>query len=171
MSIDFNAEMENNSPEKFNLKDLPGFMQTLGPATEALGAIWKDRWCERTWRAEPGRFHEGCIDVVGPGGYSLTLSNVSVEVYHCSKFSYFTHDAAHRDLLRRTCFEIATFFRSLRAVYFPEMTPSAFPKDLSATIALLRENFGPPARTIQEIGERFEPGCYYVDDFADLRGR
>lgn len=78
-------------------------------------------------------------------------------------------------MLRRACFAIASMIDSPRAIYTHEMLPSGFEDglDLDGMESKLRAAFGAPSPTFASLhaAENLGTGCWYIDDFADLRGR
>ena len=169
MSVDFNAEFENNRPD-VALGRWPGLMEQLGPATEAVMAKWRQYWRPQSWSTEPNRVVTRFTDVTGPGGFAFTLSPVTARLYHCSRFDLFVYDQVHQEMLRKACFEIASLLHSCRAIYYAELVHTAFfdGGSLDESLAVLRREHGDPAAAISKISDQNESGCYYVDTFEDL---
>src|SRR5512137_3135367 len=120
MSVDFNAEFENNRPD-VAIEQWPSLMEQLGPATEAVMAKWRQFWRPQSWSTEPSRAGTRFTNVVGPGGFAFILSPVSVHMYHCSRFDRFVYDQVHQEMLRKACFEITSLLHSSRAIYYAEL--------------------------------------------------
>jgi hypothetical protein len=132
---------------------------------------YRERWRVAEWRVEEAR--DGLEHIVGPGGFSLDVSARAVELYHLIRFSHFTGVDEERQLLRRACFAIASMIDSPRAIYMHELLPSGFNDglDLDGMESKLRAAFGAPSHTFAALhaAENFGTGCWYIDDFADLR--
>jgi hypothetical protein len=127
-----------------------------------------------TWRSEKSRF-PGCFEVEGPGTFGLTVSSNAVNVFHWTRFAWFARDAAQRARVRRAVFVVARIIGADWALLSHELLPSRFfeGRDLAASERALRATIGPPATTWQELQEADDwgPRSWYLDDFADLRGR
>jgi hypothetical protein len=133
---------------------------------------YRERWRVAEWLVEEPR--DGLEHIVGPGGFSLDISARAVELYHLIRFSHFTGVDEERQLLRRACFAIASMVDSPRAIYMHEMLPNGFNEGLGLDEmeSKLRATFGAPSDTFAALhaAENYEAGCWYIDDFADLRG-
>lgn len=131
-------------------------------------AKYRARWRVHEWRIESDD-----SEIVGPGGFSLDLSACTLQLYHLLPFKHFASQDDERALLRRACFEIAALVGSPRAIYMHELLPDGFHEglDLDQIEAKLRADFGSPSATFSDLAAapEFEAGCWYIDDFADLR--
>ena len=172
MSVDFNAEFAL-TVARASAQDWIRRFESPGPATTQLIGRWRQRWSVQTWSAEPDAELPNFIKVLGPGGFAIDISEVAANVYHSSRFTLFVHDPEHQRQLRQSCLEWTRIFGSDRAIYVPELTPTRFydGATLDQIEAKLRETYGPPAAAISQIAEPFQPGCYFVDRFEDLRSR
>jgi hypothetical protein len=132
---------------------------------------YRERWRVSEWLVEAPR--DGLEHIVGPGGFALDLSARAVQLYHVIRFSEFTGSDEQRQLLRRACFSIASMIDSPRAFYMHELLPNGFNDglDLDGMESKLRAAFGAPSATFAALhaAENFGTGCWYIDDFADLR--
>lgn len=133
---------------------------------------YRERWRVEEWLVEEPR--HGLEHIVGPGGFSLDISAQAVELYHLIRFSHFTGVDEERQLLRGACFAIASMIDSPRAIYMHEMLPTGFDDGLGLDEmeSKLRASFGTPSDTFAALhaAVNYEAGCWYIDDFADLRG-
>lgn len=127
----------------------------------------------KEWTIEACQAHPAYTQLIGPGGFVLTLSPVAAELYHMMRFSRFVSDADARALLRRSCSTIAQLLGSSRAFVMPELSPTGFFEglDLTASEAQLRREVGAPATTWEELldSDYYGPRSWYVETFADLR--
>lgn len=141
----------------------PGIRETV--------ARYRERWRPRSWVVEEPRHGTACI--VGPGGFALSLSSHVVSLYHVMRFRHFTGVEDERELLRRACLAIASMIGSPRAIYMHELLPTGFSDglDLDGIEAKLRADFGSPSATFSALhaAEDYGTGCWYIDDFTDLR--
>lgn len=129
------------------------------------GAKWRPKeWTRGSTRASA---HP---ELVGPGGFSLSFRPTSLELYHMMRFQTFTDEEAIQTRLRRLCWHVARIVESDRAVYTHEMMPYG-EGTLGEMIANLATAIGPPSRTLPDMrgAKLYEPGAWYVDDFADLQ--
>jgi hypothetical protein len=142
------------------------------PGIRDVVVHYRDRWRVEEWLV--GEPEPGCEHLVGPGGFALSISRRAVELYHLIPFSVFTGVDEERQLLRRACFAIASMIDSPRALYMHELLPAGFHDglDLDEMESALRASFGPPSNTFAALhdAENYGAGCWYIDDFADLRG-
>src|SRR5262249_26078421 len=108
--------------------------------------------------------------LVGPGGYLFWFRPRVVELYHVLRFRTFARDSSERSILRASLYEIANLLGSTRAIYFHELLPHEG-RSLTEIENNLREGFGAPSATFEELAqtEEWGRGCWYVDRFADLR--
>ena len=147
VSIDFNAEFDLGA-------DFEGAERLCAQlATEPHGlreAVqrFRHRWLVKEWAVQQCQVQPAFAQVVGPRGFSLTLSSVVASLYHCIRFSTFTGDAEERAFLRRSCLVIAGFLGATRALLMPELTPTGFFEglNLAAIEAKLRSDIGKPRR-------------------------
>jgi hypothetical protein len=134
---------------------------------------YRDRWLVKEWAVQACHGHPAFPQILGPGGFSLTLSPVVANLFHVMRFSTFASDADERALLRRSCSVVAGLVGSSRALVMPELTPTGFFEglDLTAIEARLRHEIGAPATTWEELraSSQYGPGSWYVEVFADLR--
>jgi hypothetical protein len=134
---------------------------------------YRHEWRATVWTLEPCSDRPMFYKILGPGGFSLMLSPRVADLHHVMTFGRFTFDAEERALLRRSCLVIANLLGSSRALLMPELTPTRFYDgvDIAAIEENLRARIGRPASTWEELhdSERFTPGSWYIDDFADLR--
>jgi hypothetical protein len=134
-------------------------------------ARYRDRWLVHEWLLKPPV--DQATEIVGPGGFAINLSASTLHLYHLLPFRRFAAQDDERALLRRACLAIATLVGSSRALYMHELLPDGFDDglDLDQIEAKLRSNFGPPSAKFADLAaaNEFEAGCWYVDDFADLR--
>jgi hypothetical protein len=132
---------------------------------------YRERWRVAEWLVEEPR--DGLERIFGPGGFALSVSARAVELYHVLRFSHFTGVDEERQLLRRACFVIASMVDSPCAIYLHEMLPNGFSEGLGLDEmeSKLRATFGAPSDTFGALhaAEYYEAGCWYIDDFADLR--
>lgn len=172
MTVDFNAEFDLGAGFE-SAERLCAQVSDEPPGLRETVARYRDRWRVSEWTVGVCRAHAAFNEVVGPGGFALTLSSHVASMYHVMGFSTFTGDGEQRALLRRSCAVIAKLLGSSRALLMPELTPTGFfdDLDLEAIEAKLRNEIGPPAATWEELhqAERFGPRSWYIDDFADLR--
>lgn len=125
---------------------------------------YRDRWLVEEWQLEGAELR-------GPGGFALTFTPRVLGMYHLVPFfKAFAIDEPRRTQLRRACRTIAKLVGSPRAIYMHELLPHEG-DDLDAIEASLRAQFGPPSATFTELAAAadYGPGCWYIDDFADLR--
>lgn len=132
---------------------------------------YRERWRVAEWFVEEPR--PGVEQIVGPGGFALSVSAQAVELYHLLPFNRFTGVDEERQLLRRACFAIASMIDSPRALYMHELLGAGFLDglDLDEMESKLRATIGPPSDTFAALhaAENYDAGCWYIDDFADLR--
>jgi hypothetical protein len=168
MSIDFNA-LFKIGPSYRGLAWLRDELAREPSGIHEVVVRYRDRWRVAEWVVDESRG-----GIVGPGGFSLRVSARAVELYHVTRFSRFTGVDEERQLLRRACLAIASMIDSRRALYMHELLPAGFDEglDLDEMESKLRATFGPPADTFAELhaADDFETRCWYIDDFADLRG-
>jgi hypothetical protein len=145
-------------------------------AREPLGirevvARFRELWSVTEWLIEEPC--HGLDRIVGPGGFALDISARAVELYHLIPFNQFTAHDEERHILRRACFAIATMLESPRAIYMHELLPNGFGDglDFDGIESNLRASFGGPSTTFVALhaAENFGTGCWFLDDFADLR--
>lgn len=171
MSIDFNALFAIGRGYR-GVAWLRDGLAREPPGIREVVVRYRKRWLATEWQVEEPR--HGCEHIVGPGGFALSIYARAVELYHLIPFSHFTGVEEERQLLRRACFAIASMIDSPRAIYTHELLPHGFDEglDLDETESKLRATFGPPSDTFAALhaAENFGAGCWYIDDFADLRG-
>jgi hypothetical protein len=152
--------------------------ELIGAPMDGIVERWRQFWQPQAWamRAHDPPKDPQLIDIVGPGGFWISISPAAAQIYHCSKWTLFLWDRVHREALRRACFEIARILGSERAVYLPELTDSGFHemKSLDQMEQRLVSQFGPPAPSIDAIAEAespdyWFPNCYYIDLFPDMQ--
>jgi hypothetical protein len=183
MSIDFTALMSASRRPATSCDWPEQIERHLRYVALAFIEKWRVAWCVERWEipASAGHLDSRFARVAGPGGFSLMISPVAVDLYHCSKWRKFLYDEEHRGELRAICFEFAEFFGSDRAIYLPELIGSGFHDglDLDRMEAELKRTIGPPSSSIDEIKRLSEDAghqdlhdsCYYIDHFEDLRQR
>jgi hypothetical protein len=141
------------------------------PGVRDVVVRYRERWRVEEWLVEGPR--HGSEHIVGPGGFAVHISARAVELYHLIRFSDFTGSVEERQILRRACFTIASMIDSPRAIYMHELLPNGFEDglDLDGMESELRATFGAPSTTFAALhaAENFGTGCWYIDDFADLR--
>ena len=171
MSIDFNALFAIGR----NYRSVAWLCDELAREPAGIREVvvrYRERWRVAEWLAEEPR--DGLERIVGPGGFALSVSALAVELYHLIPFSHFTGVDEERQLLRRACLAIASIIDSPRAIYMHELLPNGFNDglDLDEIESKLRATFGPPSDTFAALhaAESYGAGCWYIDDFADLRG-
>ena len=171
MSIDFNALFANGRSH-LGVAWLRDELAREPPGIREVVVRYRERWRVEEWLVEESR--HGLEHIVGPGGFSLRISTRAVELYHPIRFSHFTGVEEERQLLRRACFAIASMLDSPRAIYMHELLPNGFNDGLGLDEmeSKLRDSFGAPSDTFAALhtAENYEAGCWYIDDFADLRG-
>ena len=167
MSVDFNA-LFRIGPSYHGVEWLRDELAREPSGIHEVVVRYRNRWRAAEWLVE-----ESGSAIVGPGGFGLHISARAVELYHVIRFSHFTGVDEERQLLRRACFAIASMIASPRAIYMHELLPNGFNDglDLDQMESKLRATFGPPSDTFAALhaAENFEAGCWYIDDFADLR--
>jgi len=128
---------------------------------------YRARWTPTAWTVE--KVADGMGQVLGPGGFALTISERAVERYHVLRCSHFTGVEEERDMLRGACAGIGRLVGSPRVLYMHELLPSGFHdgKDLDGIEATLRASFGPPSPTLAALHEAddYGPGCWYIELF------
>lgn len=171
MSIDFNALFAIGRGHR-GVAWLRDEIAREPPGIREVVVRYRERWRVREWLVEEPSL--GAEHIVGPGGFSLRISARAVELYHVIRFSHFTGVDEERQRLRRACFTIASMIDSPRAIYTHEMLPNGFNEGLGLDEmgSKFRATFGAPSATFAALhaAENFEAGCWYIDDFADLRG-
>jgi hypothetical protein len=169
MSIDFIALFDLSSENITAEWLLANLAENLGSATEVV-ELYRDHWLPKEWSIEPSPV-TGQPQILGSGGFSLTLKPRTLELYHMMRFATFTGDLASRTALRRACLVIADLAGSFHAIYTHELMPYEG-EDLREIENGLRARIGPPATTFEELdaAEYYGPRAWYIDRFADLRG-
>jgi hypothetical protein len=172
VSVDFCAEFDLGADFE-GAEWLRARLAEEPPAIRSIVDRYSLRWRPIAWTIENCRSAPAFPEIIGPGGFSLTLSPRVGRLYHVMRFSTFASDDDGRTLLRRGCSVIATLLGSSRALLMPELTPTGFfdGLDLSAIEARLRSEIGPPAETWPDLAraDHFGPQSWYVDRFDDLR--
>jgi len=112
-------------------------------------------------------------EIRGPGGFVMRLSPHVIRLRHGREFTYFVENDDHRELMRRAFFQVARMVGSRRAIYMHELLPNGFEDGVTLLQmeGRLRWDFGAPSATFGELveAEDFGRGCWFIDDFADLR--
>lgn len=132
-------------------------------------ATYRDSWRGevKAWELDEAKRRQ----IVGPGGFGFYVRERTLCFEHCLYFfKGFATDEGRRTQLRRACLAIATLVGSPRAIYTHELLPRGG-EDLDEIEAGIRAEFGAPSATFAElaVAHDYEPGCWYIDDFADLR--
>ena len=169
MSLDFNAVFALG-PGFRGAGSLRDELATEPAAIRGVVERYRARWRAQTWTLEEP--DETRTTIVGPGGFALTVSLRAISLYHVVRFRDFTAEDEERQLLRCACLAIATIVGSPRVIYKHELLPDGFHEglDLDGIEAVLRAKFGPPSVTFTALAaaEEYGPGCWYIDDLADL---
>ena len=129
---------------------------------------YRDFWRPKSWTIETAPV-SGTPEILGPGGFAVSINPATIELYHMMPFTIFAGDPESRDALRHSCKLVAEMVGSARAIYTHELMPHDG-AGLDEIERGLRAEIGPPATSFEELrdAEYFGPRAWYVDTFADL---
>jgi hypothetical protein len=168
VSTDFIALFDASSPDldaEWLLEKLAVHPAALWEVQERYWHLWRPKaWAIEMWPSSTQP------QLVGPGGFAMHFKPRTLELYHTMRFKHFTGLLSSRNALRRACLFIADSVGSGRAIYTHELMPCDG-EGLEQIEAGLRQRFGPPATTFEELhaAEFFGSRAWYIDTFIDLR--
>ncbi|MCK6481377.1 MAG: hypothetical protein L6R43_14915 [Planctomycetes bacterium] len=169
MSVDLVVLLDRKAPEATPEWLLHKFASNPSELAQVVER-YRSRWRVQEWRIEddgPRRVRE----LLGPGGFVITVDPRRVKIYHLIRFSMFAVDVQAREELRKVWRWLARLVGSSRAIYTHELMPYTG-SDLAAVESGLRSTIGRPARDFEEMAAAayFGPKAWYIDDFAFPNG-
>lgn len=148
-------------------------MEHPGHYTSMLIQKWRRFWSPTQWTVEVAKRDKhgiGLFDVIGPGGFWITVSPFAAEVWHATATKYLC-ETDTCVLLRLAFHEIAGVIGSDRAIYVSEYIRGRIEEgfNLDQMEESLRKEYGEPAGRIEGAIDMFQPRCYCIDRFEDLK--
>ena len=131
--------------ERVDGADMVAALKQGVPAVRAVEERYRTQWRIQRWQHHPDR-----NELKGPGGFLLTIAPQSVQLYHITRFSAFTHDDEARTLLLAASQSLAQLMGASRMLVTHELMPISG-QSLAEIAADLRDLIGPPAQNIQML--------------------
>ena len=182
MGVDFTAILDYRI-DICELKDIPN---KLNQVNSMLAGLWNEEIENWSYYRDP-LYHSieeefkiaKHLDLDGPFGFSITLGNQILEIYHITRwYMFLIDDHGIQEKLRNSILEIGKILGAKKIIYLPdslykESVVSGFvyeSKNLKDVCSWLIENCGKPKEAIKDVlnetdDDSSDYSGYYIESF------